>query len=292
MARVAFVMDGLLKKLGLSGRAIVPMLLGFGCSVPAYMSTRTLSSQKEKRFAALLVPFMPCSAKIPVYAVFTAAFFARQRALVTLSLYALSVLFGVFYALIMKKTAFKNAPSPFVMELPPYRLPSLKTVGLYLFDKAGGFLTKAFTVIFLSSLGIWFLRAFAPNFTYAINPEESVLAIISKGIAPIFKPLGFGDWRAVTAVISGLIAKEAVISSLAVLTGAGREGLQAMLQTIFGPEEAYSFLVFCTLYMPCVAALSAFSKELKSKKFAAIAMGGQCIIAYIASLIIYSLLKI
>lgn len=289
MARVAFVMDRLLRKIGLSGRSVVPMLIGFGCSVPAYMATRTMSSERDKKMTALTVPFMSCSAKIPIYAVFTMAFFTNYRALVMLGIYVLGILLGVLYAFILQHTAFKGESVPFLMELPPYRFPSPKTVLLYLWEKAKGFIIKAFTFILIASIIVWFLRSFNYRFDLVADPSDSMLAAVSRYIAPIFKPLGFGDWRATTAIITGITAKESVVSTLAILMNVPQADLANVLSTIFTPLQGFSFLVFCSLYMPCIAALATFKKEMKSARFAGAAMLIQTFIAYIASLVIYTL---
>jgi len=288
MARVAFVTDRLLAKIGLSGRSIVPALIGFGCSVPAYMSLRTISSKRDKKLSALLIPFMPCSAKVPVFALFTAVFFAKHQALVMLLLYVLNIAMGVGYAFFLKKTVVKGEPQPLIIELPNYRIPSLNTTASYLWDKIKGFFSRAFSVILLTSVVVWFLRSFGTNFAYTENPENSLLAQMAKFIAPLFSPLGFGDWRAATAIITGLAAKEAVVSTLAVLLGGGTQ-LFTALRGVFTPLEAMSFLVFCSLYIPCTAALAAFAKEVKSAKFALLSMAAQTVISYIAALVFYTL---
>lgn len=289
MARVAFVMDKLLRKIGLSGRSIVPMLIGFGCSVPAYMSARTLSSERDRKLTLLMVPFMSCSAKVPVYAMFTMVFFDKYRALVMLFLYILSIIVGIIYALILQRTKLKGSSVPFVMELPPYRLPSAKTVFMYMWDKAKGFITKAFTIILIASLVVWFLTSFNFKFAMVEDSSYSMLAIISKWISPIFKPLGFGDWRLTTSLVAGLSAKEAVVSTLAILYNVSESGLPAVLGTAINPLQALSYLVFVSLYMPCFAAFATLRKEVKSIKYATLAMVFQTGIAYVTALIIYTL---
>lgn len=289
MARVAFVMDKLLRKIGLSGRSFVPMLIGFGCSVPAIMSTRTLSSDRDRKMTILLTPYMSCSAKIPIYAVFTAAFFAKYRALVMIGLYVTGIVLGIIVALILKKTAFKGEPVPFVMELPNYRMPSPKSVFLLLWEKARDFLQRAFTVIFLATIIIWFLQSFDTRLNVVDNSADSLLAMVGKFIAPIFTPLGFGDWRAVTALISGFTAKEAVVSTLSVLMNTGTAELGTVLPSIFNGLSAVSFLVFTLLYTPCVAAVATIKKELGSRAKTVGVVFMQCAVAYFAAFIVYSI---
>lgn len=287
MARVAFVMDKLLRKIGLSGRSFVPMLIGFGCSVPAIMSTRTLSSDRDRKMTILLTPYMSCSAKIPIYAVFTAAFFAKYRALVMIGLYVTGIVLGIIVALILKKTAFKGEPVPFVMELPNYRMPSPKSVFLLLWEKARDFLQRAFTVIFLATIIIWFLQSFDTRLNVVDDSADSLLAMVGKFIAPIFTPLGFGDWRAVTALISGFTAKEAVVSTLSVLMNTGTAELGTVLPNIFSGLSAVSFLVFTLLYTPCVAAVATIKKELGSRAKTVGVVFMQCAVAYLAAFIVY-----
>lgn len=289
MARVAFVMDKLLRKIGLSGRSFVPMLIGFGCSVPAIMSTRTLSSDRDRKMTILLTPYMSCSAKIPIYAVFTAAFFAKYRALVMIGLYVTGIVLGIIVALILKKTAFKGEPIPFVMELPNYRMPSPKSVFLLLWEKARDFLQRAFTVIFLATIIIWFLQSFDTRLNVVDDSADSLLAMVGKFIAPIFTPLGFGDWRAVTALISGFTAKEAVVSTLSVLMNTGTAELGTVLPSIFSGLSAVSFLVFTLLYTPCVAAVATIKKELGSRAKTVGVVFMQCAVAYLAAFIVYSI---
>lgn len=289
MARVAFVMDKLLRKIGLSGRSFVPMLIGFGCTVPAIMSTRTLSSDRDRKMTILLTPYMSCSAKIPIYAVFTAAFFAKYRALVMIGLYVTGIVLGIIVALILKKTAFKGEPVPFVMELPNYRMPSPKSVFLLLWEKARDFLQRAFTVIFLATFIIWFLQSFDTRLNVVDDSADSLLAMVGKFIAPIFTPLGFGDWRAVTALISGFTAKEAVVSTLSVLMNTGTAELGTVLPNIFNGLSAVSFLVFTLLYTPCVAAVATIKKELGSRAKTVGVVFMQCAVAYLAAFIVYSI---
>jgi len=262
MARVAFVIDKPLRKIGLSGRSFVPMLMGFGCTVPAVMATRTLPSERDKKMTILLTPFMSCSAKLPIYALFTAAFFPKYQAFVMMGLYVIGILLGILSGFVMKKTIFRGAPVPFVMELPNYRFPSLKTVLLLLWNKAKDFIQRAFTVIFLASIIIWFLQSFDLRLNPVSGGTDSILAMIGQFISVIFTPLGFSDWRASTALITGFTAKEAVISTLAVLTGTSVRTLGGTLQSFFSPLAAFSFLVFTLLYTPCVAAMATVRREL------------------------------
>jgi ferrous iron transport protein B len=264
MARVACVMDKPLRKIGLSGRSFVPMLMGFGCTVPAVMATRTLASERDKKMTVLLTPFMSCSAKLPIYALFTAAFFPKHQALVMIGLYTMGILFGVLSAFIMKKTVFRGAPVPFVMELPNYRFPSAKTVLQLCWDKAKDFIQRAFTIIFIATMVIWFLQSFDVRLNPVDGGADSMLAAIGRLISGIFVPLGISDWRVSTALITGFTAKEAVISTLAVLTGAGIAELGDTLHGLFSPLSAFSFLVFTLLYTPCMAAVAAVRRELGS----------------------------
>ena len=264
MARVALMMDKPLRKIGLSGRSFVPMLIGFGCTVPAVMSTRTLASNRDKKMTILLTPFMSCSAKLPIYALFTAAFFPRYQALVMIALYVIGISLGVLSGFVMKKTIYRGAPVPFVMELPNYRFPSAKTVLLLLWDKAKDFVQRAFTIIFLATIVIWFLQSFDIRLNYVTDSTNSMLAAIGQVISIIFAPLGFADWRIATGLITGFMAKESVISTLSVLTGASAAELGNTLHTLFSPLAAFSFLIFTLLYTPCVAAISAVKRELGS----------------------------
>ena len=264
MARVAYVMDKPLRKIGLSGRSFVPMLMGFGCTVPAVMATRTLASERDRKLTIFLTPFMSCSAKIPIYALITTAFFPSHQALVMISLYVIGILLGVLSGVIMKKTVYKGSPVPFVMELPNYRFPSVKTVLLLLWDKAKDFVQRACTIIFIATIIIWFLQSFDIRFNYVADSAESILAIIGQGLGVIFAPVGFSDWRISTGLITGFMAKEAVISTLAVLTGASITELGDTLHTLFSPLAAFSFLIFTLLYTPCVAAVATVRRELGS----------------------------
>lgn len=289
MARVAFVMDKLLRKIGLSGRSFVPMLIGFGCTVPAVMATRTLPSSRDRRMTILLTPFMSCSAKIPIYAVFSAAFFPRYAALVMGLLYFGGMLIGVLIALLLKKTAFRGQPVPFVMELPNYRMPSAKSVAMLLWDKARDFLQRAFTIIFVATLIIWFMESFDLRLNFVQDSADSLLASVGRIIAPIFVPLGFGDWRVATALVTGFTAKEAVVSTLGILTGMGTENLSAGLAALFTPASAMSFLVFTLLYTPCIAAIAAIGRELGGKWRGALVAIAQCVIAWLVSALTYLL---
>ena len=289
MARIAFVMDKLLRKIGLSGRSIVPMLIGFGCSVPAIMATRTLSSDRDRRMTVMLTPFMSCSAKIPIYTVFAAAFFPDHAALVMIVLYATGILVGILVALALKGTAFRGKPVPFVMELPNYRIPSAKSVALLLWDKAKDFLQKAFTVIFAATVLIWFLQSFDTKLNIVENSGDSLLAIVGKWIAPIFTPLGFGDWRVATSLITGFTAKEAVVSTMSVLLGVGMEDLPTVLAGLFTPLTAASFLVFTLLYTPCVAAIATVRRELGTWRQTLGVVVLQCVVAWLCGLLVYQI---
>ena len=288
MARVAFVMDKLLRKIGLSGRSFVPMLIGFGCSVPAIMATRTLSSDRDRKMTIVLTPFMSCSAKLPIYGMITAAFFPDHGALVMTSLYVLGIVVAILSGLLLKKTVFQGNSVPFVMELPAYRLPDAKSVLLHMWEKGKDFLHKAFTIIFIASIVIWFLQSFDWRLNMVSDSANSILASIGSVIAPIFAPLGFNDWRASTALITGFTAKESVVSTLTILTGAASDAqLSAMLPQMFSPLSAFSFLAFTILYMPCVAAFAASKRELGSMKEALLTAGYQTWVAYLVGLVIY-----
>ncbi|MDY4608204.1 MAG: ferrous iron transport protein B [Eubacterium sp.] len=284
MARVAFVMDKPLRKIGLSGRSFVPMLIGFGCSVPAIMSTRTLSSERDRKMTILLTPFMSCSAKLPIYSLMVSTFFARKyQALVMVGLYAFGIICGILYALVLNKTKFKGEPVPFVMELPNYRLPSAKSVVQLLWEKAKGFLQKAFTIIFAATIVIWFLQTFDARFNVAKTAENSLLAAIGNLAAPLFAPLGFGDWRVATALITGFTAKESVVSTLNVLLGGSTAGVSAM----FTPFSAVVFLVFTLLYTPCVAAIATVKREMGGAKAATLIAVSQCAIAWVVAFVVH-----
>lgn len=288
MARVAFVMDKLLRKIGLSGRSFVPMLIGFGCTVPAIMATRTVSSDRDRKMTILLTPYMSCSAKIPIYAVFSAAFF-ENSGLAMIALYVTGIAVGIVVALVLRGTAFKGEPVPFVMELPNYRMPSAKSVGLLLWEKARDFLQRAFTIIFMATVLIWVLQSFDSRLNVVTSSADSLLAMVGQLIAPIFKPLGFGDWRMVTALISGFTAKEAVVSTLAVLLGTSMAELDLALTSVFTPLAAVSFLVFTLLYTPCVASIATIRRELDSglKAFGVVLL--QCAVAWVAAFIVYNI---
>jgi len=293
MARVAFVMDKMLRKIGLSGRSFVPMLIGFGCSVPAIMATRTLSSERDRKMTIVLTPFMSCSAKLPIYGMITAAFFPNNAALVMTSLYILGILVAILSGLILKSTVFKGNPVPFVMEMPAYRIPSAKSVVIHMLEKAKDFIRKAFTVIFIASMIIWFLQSFDWSFNMVDDSTKSMLAYIGSTIAPIFKPLGFSDWRISTALITGLTAKEAVVSTLSVLTGVSSDvQLSMILNTVLNPLSSFSFLVFTLLYMPCIAAFAATRRELGSMKYAILTALYQTATAYVVSMLIYQIGKL
>ncbi len=289
MARVAFVMDKLLRKIGLSGRSFVPMLIGFGCSVPAIMATRTLSSERDRRMTILLTPYMSCSAKIPVYAVFTAAFFPQYQALVMTALYISGMLVGIFIALLLNHTRFKGKPVPFVMELPNYRFPSARSVLLLMWEKAKDFLQKAFTVIFVATIVIWFLQNFDARLNVVANSADSLLAAIGKAVAPVFAPLGFTDWRISTSLLAGFSAKEAVVSTMSVLTGTSVAQLSEGLGALFTPLTAASFLVFTLLYTPCVAAVATVRRELGSRLQAFGVVVAQCAVGWVAACLLYQI---
>lgn len=281
MARVAFIMDKLLRKLGLSGRSIVPMLIGFGCSVPGVMASRTLSSERDRRMTVLLTPFMSCSAKVPIYAFFSAAFFPHYAALVMIGMYFIGIIVGIIMAFIFKKTLFKGEPVPFVMELPNYRMPGAKNVVHLLWEKAKDFLQKAFSIIFIATILIWFMQNFDIRLNVVADSRQSILAVLAGMITPLFKPLGFGDWRLVTAILTGVMAKESVVSTISILFGSTIE-----MVSVISAAGAMSFLVFCLLYTPCVAAIASVKKELGGK-WAAYIVVIQCVVAWIAALITY-----
>ena len=291
MARIAFVMDKPLRKIGLSGKSFVSMLIGFGCSVPAVMSTRTLSSERDKKMTIMLIPFISCSAKIPIYALFTAAFFTKYQALVMLALYLTGILTGLLVAVILENTLFHGKPMPFVMELPNYRFPSAKSVVFLMWDKAKDFIQKAFTVIFMATLIIWFLQTFDTRLNVVNDSADSLLALIGKLMAPIFTPLGFNDWRVATALISGFSAKEAVVSTLSVLTGTSMTNLSSTLGSIFTPLTAASFLVFTLLYTPCIAAVATIKREMNSlwKTIGIVCM--QCGVAWLVACLFYQIVR-
>ena len=283
MARVAFVMDKLLRKIGLSGRSIVPMLIGFGCTVPGVMASRTLTSERDRKMTILLTPFMSCSAKLPIYAFFSAVFFPKYSALVMTALYFGGIFMGLLMTLLLRGTMFRGEAVPFVMELPNYRLPGAKNVCQLLWDKAKDFLQRAFTVIFLATLIIWFLQTFDLRFALVEDSSQSILAMIAGVIAPIFRPMGFGDWRISTALISGFMAKESVVSTLTVLFGSTADILACLT-----PLAAVSLLVFCLLYTPCVAAIASIKRELGGK-WAVLVAVMQCVIAWLAAFVVHGI---
>ena len=289
MARIAFVMDKPLRKIGLSGRSFVPMLIGFGCTVPAVMSTRTLSSERDRKMTIMLTPFMSCSAKIPIYGVFAAAFFPGKEALVMVVLYVTGILVGILCAVVLNHTAFRGNPIPFMMELPNYRFPSAKSVLMLMWDKAKDFIQRAFTIIFVATIIIWFLQTFDTRLNVVADSGESLLAFVGKILAPIFAPLGFSDWRVSTALLTGFTAKEAVVSTLSVLTGTSTANLSDVLGTMFTGCSAASFLVFTLLYTPCVAAVAAIKREMNSALKATTIVVLQCIIAWLTAFVVYQI---
>lgn len=286
MARVAFIMDKLLRKIGLSGRSFVPMLIGFGCSVPAIMATRTLSSERDRKMTILLTPFMSCSAKLPIYSLMVSVFFERKyQAIVMIGLYLFGIICAILYSLILKVTKYKGEPVPFVMELPNYRLPSFKSVLHLIWEKAKGFIQKAFTVIFVAAIVIWFLQTFDIRLNVAKSPEYSLLAMIGSVAVPIFKPLGFGDWRISTALLTGFSAKESVVSTLTVLLG----GNDQLVSTLFTPFTAVVFLIFTLLYTPCIAAITTVKREMGGTKAAVTTVVIQCMIAWVVAFIVHTI---
>ena len=291
MARVAFVMDKLLRKIGLSGRSFVPMLIGFGCTVPAVMASRTLSSERDRKMTILLTPFMSCSAKLPIYGMFTLTFFPKYRGLVMIGMYVIGILVGILCGLVFNRTMFRGKPVPFVMELPNYRLPSAKSVGMLLWHKAKDFITKAFTIIFLASIVIWFLQTFDLKFNVVADSSDSMLAAIGRLLTPLFAPLGIADWRMCTSLIVGFTAKEAVVSSAAVLLNTTTAMLPQALSAVFTPATAFVFLVFTLLYTPCVAAVSTVAKEL-SKRWALFVVVFQVGVAWLAAFAVNLLLHV
>lgn len=290
MARVAFVMDKALRKIGLSGRSFVPMLIGFGCSVPAIMATRTLSSDRDRKMTIILTPFMSCSAKLPIYGMIIAAFFPHKAAIVMLTIYCIGILVAIISAILLKNTIFIGEPVPFVLELPAYRIPTLKNVYLNVLDKAKDFIHKAFTIIFMASIVIWFLQSFSFTFDFVSDSSQSILAAIGSFVSPIFAPLGFNDWRASTALMTGITAKESVVSTLTVLTqSSSTAAFHQALAGIFTPLSAFAFLVFTVLYMPCVAAFAATRRELHSWIQAILTVLFQTGMAYLVAFLIYQI---
>jgi len=297
MARAAFVMDRLLRKLGLSGKSFIPMLIGFGCSVPAIMSTRTLENEKDRRLTIMLVPFMSCGARLPVYALYTAAFFSTNQTLVVFSLYVLGIVIAVLSGFLLKKTILQGEVAPFVMELPPYRIPTLKGLIIHMWDKGKGFVKKAGTIIFSVAVVIWFLQYFSFSFQVVGDPGESMLGIIGKTIAPVFAPLGFGDWKSAVALITGFVAKEAVVSTMGILHGVadateGSTDLITALQASFTPLTAYAFMAFTLLYMPCMAAFATIKREMNSWKWTLITVAYSTGVAWTVAFVIYRVGKL
>lgn len=292
MARAAFVMDRLLRKLGLTGKSFIPMLMGFGCSVPAIMSARTLENEKDRRLTILLTPFMSCGARLPVYALFTAAFFSQNQGLITFSIYVLGILIAILSGILLKKTVLKGEAAPFVMELPPYRIPTLKGLLIHMWDRGKGFIKKAGTIIFAAAVIIWFFQSFNTSFQMVEDPGESIMGVIGMAIAPIFAPLGFGDWRSSVALLTGFVAKEVVVATMGILHGVGEIGddttqLVAALQASFTPLRAYAFMAFTLLYLPCVAAFATIKREMNSWKWTLFTVGYQTGIAWIVAFLIF-----
>lgn len=296
MSRAAFIMDRALHSIGLSGKSFVPMMMGFGCSVPAIMATRTLENEKDRRITMMLIPFMSCSAKMPVYSMFILAFFPNRRGLVVASLYLLGLLVAIASAFILQKTVLKGGHAPFVMELPPYRLPTVKTLGLHLYDKIKDFMTKAGTVLLGASIVIWFCQYFSfSGFSlhHVENSEESILGVVGSVIAPIFAPLGFGDWKSSVSMLTGLIARESIVSTMGILHGAGESGaISEIISSVYTPAAAYSFMVFSLLFIPCMAAVATLRREMNSKKWTAIALGFQAVTAWVITFIVYNICKV
>ena len=293
MSRAAFIMDRALHSIGLSGKSFVPMIMGFGCSVPAIMATRTLENEKDRRITMMLIPFMSCSAKMPVYSMFILAFFPSNRGLVVGSLYLLGMLVAILSAFILQKTVLKGGHAPFVMELPPYRLPTAKTLGLHLYDRIKDFMTKAGTVLLGASVVIWFCQYFNFSLQHVENSEESILGVIGSFVAPIFAPLGFGDWKSSVSMISGLIARESIVSTMGILHGAGDSGaISDIIASVYTPATAYSFMVFCLLFIPCMAAVATLRREMNSRKWTAIALGFQAVTAWVITFIVYNICKV
>lgn len=290
MARIAFFMDGFLRKIGLSGKSFVPMLIGFGCSVPAIMATRTVSSDRDRKMTILLTPYMSCSAKIPIYGIFAAAFFPNHSALAMIIIYLTGIIVGIISALILKNTIFHGKPIPFVMELPNYRLPGVKTTARLLWDKAKDFIERAFTIIFMATIIIWFLQSFDTKLNVATNSSNSLLALLGQIFTPIFKPLGFGDWRMVTALVTGISAKESVVSTLAILFNTDLNSLSNTLLNIFTLRSAISYLAFTLLYTPCIAAVATIKREYGSTIKTILIVFIQCAVAWLVSFILYTVL--
>lgn len=293
MSRAAFIMDRALHTIGLSGKSFVPMIMGFGCSVPAIMATRTLENEKDRRVTMMLIPFMSCSAKMPVYSMFILAFFPSHRGLVVGSLYLLGMLVAVLSAFILQKTVLKGGHAPFVMELPPYRLPTAKTLGLHLYDRIKDFMTKAGTVLLGASIVIWFCQYFSFSLQHVENSADSILGVVGSFIAPVFAPLGFGDWKSSVSMLSGLIARESIVSTMGILQGAGETGaISEIISTVYTPAAAYSFMVFSLLFIPCMAAVATLRREMNSRKWTAIALIFQAVVAWVITFIVYNICKV
>lgn len=289
MARAAFIMDRALHVIGLSGKSFVPMLMGFGCSVPAVMSSRTLENEKDRRLTIMLIPFMSCSAKMPIYSLFIAAFFSASRGLAVCSIYLLGVVVAILCAFLLQKTVLKGGHAPFVMELPPYRLPTAKTLSLHVWEKLKDFLTKAGTVLLGASVVVWALQYFNFSFQHVQDSSQSILGLIGTAIAPLFRPLGFGDWQSSVSLLSGLIAREQVVSSLGILYGTSGAGLAAALQAVYTPASAYAFMTFALLFIPCIAAVTTIRREMNSRKWTLIALSFQAVVAYFVTFVVYQL---
>ena len=289
MARAAFIMDRALHVIGLSGKSFVPMLMGFGCSVPAVMSSRTLENEKDRRLTIMLIPFMSCSAKMPIYSLFIAAFFGASRGLAVCSIYLLGVVVAILCAFLLQKTVLKGGHAPFVMELPPYRLPTAKTLSLHVWEKLKDFLTKAGTVLLGASVVVWALQYFNFSFQHVQDSSQSILGLIGTAIAPLFRPLGFGDWQSSVSLLSGLIAREQVVSSLGILYGTSGAGLAAALQAVYTPASAYAFMTFALLFIPCIAAVTTIRREMNSRKWTLIALSFQALVAYFVTFVVYQL---
>jgi ferrous iron transport protein B len=293
MARAAFIMDKLLRGFGLSGKSFVPMLMGFGCTVPAVMAARTLENERDRRMTIILTPFMSCGARMPVYAVFAGAFFAAHKGLVVISLYCLGIAVALISGIILKSTVLKGEAETFIMELPNYRLPTLKTIALHVWEKAKEFVVKAFTILLLASVVIWFLQSFDLSLTYVTDNSHSIFASIGKLLVPLFKPCGFGEWRASVALLTGFVAKEAVVSTLGILYGVGESASSSAISGVlaghFTPLSAYSYLVFVLLYMPCVVAFTTIRKEMNSAKWTLFAVCYQTVAAWIVSFLVYNI---
>lgn len=287
LARIAFIMDTLLRRIGLSGKSFVPMLMGFGCTTPAVMAARTMENEKDRRMTIMLTPFMSCGAKLPVYALFAGALFPQCASFVIISLYVLGILVGIFAGWLLKKTIFRGVSSGFVLELPPYRLPTVRGTLQNMWDKAKDFLTKAGTIIFVMSIVIWLLQNFTPTLQTAADSSDSILGMFGQFIAPVFAPLGFGEWRASVSILTGIIAKEAVVSTMSVLYGVDLSALGGLLSSVFTPVAAYAFLVFILLYMPCMSAFATIRREMGGWKWAAGAAAFQTVLAWVVSFLVY-----